>query len=200
MPPEDPVARDLNEIERQTRILRVEWEKFFSGVEKKPPMDQKTRLEQLIRKYASAEIRDNALRFRYMALSGTYSTMSELWMKKLRLREEGKAFGVHGLKAEALAMAPVAPSPERKAPPRAEAGGTYRVSDPQGDVDSVRALYESFALARQGTGEAAIRFEKFQDLIKAQAGRILNEKGASAVEFRLETKDGKVSLKAKVVR
>ena len=30
--------------------------------------------------------------------------------------------------------------------------------------------------------------------------RILTEKGGQAVDFRLETKDGKVSLKAKVVK
>jgi len=197
---DDPVAVDLNEIERQTRALRVEWDKFFSGVEKKPPMDQKTRVEQLIRKYASTEIRDNGLRFRYMALSGTYSTMNELWTKKLRLREEGKAFGVHGLKADALPVAHSPAPPEDRAPGRAAAAGTYRVRDPKRDLDSVRSLYESFASARQGTGEAPIRFERFQDLIQAQTGRILAEKGASAVEFRLETKDGKVSLKAKVVR
>ena len=33
-----------------------------------------------------------------------------------------------------------------------------------------------------------------------QASRILNEKGAKAVDFRLETKDGKVSLKARPVK
>jgi len=46
----------------------------------------------------------------------------------------------------------------------------------------------------------AVKFESFQKVISQQASRILNEKGAQAVDFRLETKDGKVSLKAKPVR
>ena len=197
MPPEDPVVSDLNEIERQTRLLRVEWDKFFSGVEKKLPAEMKARVEMLIRKYANAEIRDNAQRFRYMALSGTYSTLNELWMKKLRLREEGKAFGVHGLKADAL---PAAPPPEARTPARGGFGGGHRVTDPERDQEQMRALYESFAAARLMTGEAGVRFEKFQDIIRSQTSRILSQKGATAVEFRIETKDGKVSLKAKVVR
>ena len=45
-----------------------------------------------------------------------------------------------------------------------------------------------------------MKFESFQKLIAQQASRILTEKGGQAVDFRLETKDGKVSLKAKVVK
>jgi hypothetical protein len=45
-----------------------------------------------------------------------------------------------------------------------------------------------------------VKYESFQKLIGQQASRILTDKGGRAVEFRLETKDGKVSLKAKVVK
>ena len=51
------------------------------------------------------------------------------------------------------------------------------------------------------SGETGVvKFENFQKLITQQTTRILTEKGAQAVDFRLETKDGKVSLKAKAVR
>jgi hypothetical protein len=68
------------------------------------------------------------------------------------------------------------------------------------DAAAVRALYERFVEARQATGEGGVKFENFQKLIAQQAGRIIKEKGAQAIDFRLETKDGKVSLKAKPVR
>ena len=45
-----------------------------------------------------------------------------------------------------------------------------------------------------------MKFESFQKLIGQQAQRIVSEKGASAVDFRVESKDGKVSLKAKAVK
>ena len=65
----------------------------------------------------------------------------------------------------------------------------------------VRALFDRFLEARKQAGEGgAVKFESFQKIITQQSTRILNEKGASAVDFRLETKDGKVSLKAKPVR
>ena len=65
----------------------------------------------------------------------------------------------------------------------------------------MRALFDRFLEARKQAGEsAAVKFESFQKIIAQQSTRILNEKGAQAVDFRLETKDGKVSLKAKPVR
>jgi hypothetical protein len=75
------------------------------------------------------------------------------------------------------------------------------VSDPGRDTASVRALYERFVEERRRAGEAgAPPFDTFSDLIGRQTERIRSEKGAQAVDFRLETKDGKVSLKARIVK
>ncbi|HEX9203232.1 MAG TPA: MXAN_5187 C-terminal domain-containing protein [Vicinamibacteria bacterium] len=196
------LSEDLDALERSIRQIQIEWDKFFSGIEKKPPNDSKTRLEALIRRHANAEIRNNTERFRYQTLTARYNTLNELWSKKLRLREEGKAFGVHGLKAEAL---PPPPPPAPAAPKHAGAHGgpaeQFRVQNPERDAQTVRALYESFLQARKGNGETApVKYESFQKLIGQQASRILSDKGGQAVEFRLEKKEGKVTLKAKVVK
>jgi hypothetical protein len=195
------LAEDLAEIEKQIRQLQIEWDKFFGGIEKKPPTDLKSRLEGVIRRHANVEIRNNTERFRYQTMVAKYNTLSELWNKKLRAKEEGKAFGVHGLKADILPPPPPPPPvPEQRAA-RPAAGNEFRVQNPERDLDAVRALYDNFLLARQKTGEQApVKFESFQKLIGQQASRILSDKGAQAVDFRLETKDGKVSLKAKVVK
>jgi len=196
------LPEDLDALERSIRQIQIEWDKFFGGIEKKPPNDMKTRLEALIRRHANAEIRNNTERFRYQTLTARYATLNELWSKKLRLREEGKAFGVHGLKAEAL---PPPPPPPPAAPRHAGAHGgpveQFRVQNPERDAQTVRDLYESFLQARRSNGETApVKYESFQKLIGQQASRILSDKGGQAVEFRLEKKEGKVSLKAKVVK
>lgn len=192
-----PLSDDLDRLDQSIRQLQVKWEMFFAGTERKPPSDLQALVEGLIRRYANSEIRNNAERFRYQSLTARYATFNELWQKKLRAREEGKAFGVHGLKADQLPAAP-APAP---APHPAAAGGEFRVSDPARDTAAVRALYERFAAERARAGEKGPpAFESFQGLIAKQTARILSEKGARAVDFRLETKDGKVSLKARLVK
>jgi len=199
------LTEDLDLIERSIRHLQIEWEKFFGGVERKAPTDQKARLEALIRRYTDAEIRNNTERFRYQSLIARYNTFNELWSKRLRALEEGRPVGIHGVHLHAIAP-PAAPPPPAlpAAPSRPSAPtrtGEVRVQDPQRDAEAVRSLYESFLEARRQSGEgAAVKFENFQKLIGQQAARILAEKGASAVDFRLETKDGKVSLKAKPVK
>ena len=140
-------------------------------------------------------------RFRYQNLTSKYNTLSELWAKRLRAKEEGKPFGMHGLRADVLPppLPPVAASRPRAA--RGADGNEVRVTSAEGDSTAVRTLYDKFLAAREAAGEAApVKFESFQKLISQQASRILTEKGGQAVDFRLETKDGKVSLKAKIVK
>lgn len=200
------VADDLEVLEKSIRHLQVEWEKFFAGVEKKPPNEMKARVETLIRRHANAEIRNNTERFRYQTLQARYNTFNELWAKKLRAREEGRPLGVHGARAHAVPPAPPPPPPpsaaEAAAAARAEARpGGYRVQDVGRDAEAVRRLFDSYVAARTASGEGgAVKFESFQKVIAQQSQRILSEKGGAAVEFRLETRDGKVSLKARSVR
>jgi hypothetical protein len=194
-------AEDLETLERSIRQLQIEWEKFFGGVEKKPPVDLRTRVENMLRKYDMGEIRNNTERFRFMNLTARYNTFNELWSKRLRAIEEGRPVGLHG-RAAVAAMAAAPPPPERApAPSPASRSGEIRVESPERDQGAVQALFKRFVEARMEVGElGSVKFESFQKLIAQQANRILTEKGASAVDFRLETKDGKVSLKAKPVR
>jgi hypothetical protein len=194
------LADDLDRLETAIRQLQVKWDLFFSGAEKKPPADAQAQVEQLVRRYANQEIRNNGERFRYQGLTARFTTFSELWQKRLRAREEGKVFGMHGLRAEKLPPPPPREAPHEHRPPPA-APAEFRVADPQRDTDSIRSLYERFVAEKARTGESvAPAFESFRRLIAKQADRIRAEKGAQAVDFRLETKDGKVSLKARVVK
>jgi hypothetical protein len=195
------VAEDLDGLEHSLRRLQVEWEKFFGGVERKPPVEFASKVEALIRRYAGEEFPSSGDRFRYQTLTARYNTFNELWNKKLRAREEGRPVGIHGARAEHIAMerqAAVHPAPLPA--PKVESG-EIRVGDPSRDEAVVKQLFDRFLEARKETGEAGVmRYENFQKIIAQQSARILAEKGASAVSFRLETKNGRVSLKAKPVR
>ena len=196
------IEQDLNQLEVMLRQLQIEWEKFFGRVEKKPPHELKAKVEGIIRRYAYEEMRNNNERFRYQSMAARYASFSELWNKRLRAFEEGRTVGVHGHLPPPTAPAP---SPAAAGPARAAASGAgageIRVRNPDKDESAVRALYDQFLQARQQAGEkGTVKYDSFQKLIGQQATRILSDKGGQAVEFRLETKDGKVSLKAKVVK
>jgi len=189
---------DVDQIEKAIKQLQIEWEKFFGGAERKPPNDLKGKVEALIRRHANSEIRNNTERFRYQNITARYNTFNEMWSKKLRAMEEGRVMGMHGQHAQAP---PPPPRSERPAARAAAGSGEVRIQDPERDSEAVRSLFDRFLEERQKTGEsAAVKFEGFRKLIAQQASRILSEKGGQAVSFRLETKDGKVSLKAKALK
>jgi hypothetical protein len=203
------LASDLELLEKQIRQLQIDWEKFFGGVEKKPPVDLKSKVEGLIRRYAGTEIRNNQDRFRYQSLTARYNTFNELWSKRLRALEEGRPAGLHLTRAMKVpeppppAPAPTAAEAAARARAAAAAAGSkeYRIQNPAGDGIMVRALFRQFVDERKRTGDmAAVSYENFEKLISQQATKILTEKGAQAVDFRVENKDGKVSLKAKPVK
>ncbi len=50
------LAADLDLAEKLIKQLRIDWDKFFGGVEKRPPSDLKAKLETLIRRYAFQEM------------------------------------------------------------------------------------------------------------------------------------------------
>ena len=204
------VEEDLAKIEEGIFKLQKEWDRFFSGQERKAPFEARQRLDRLVRRYIGVELRNNIERFRFQSLTAKYNTLSDLWNRKLRAIEEGRPLSSVQLKhvreaeaeATATASAPAAaPSAGSKsmqstAPARAE----VRLSTLREDEQGVKDLYEQFRAARASVGESEVKFESFRKLIAQQRSRLLEEKDAVAVDFRVALQDGKVALKAKPVR
>ena len=197
------LEEDLVLLEHSIKQLQIEWEKFFGGVERKPPHDLKGRVEILIRKYAYGEMRNNTDRFRYQTLTARYNTFAELWAKRLRAMEEGRSVAHAPKGMISVPLPPPEPLVPRRplAPASSAPPGEVRIRRPDEEPEAVRALFDRYVEARRETGEGgAVRFENFEKIISQQASRILGEKGGQAVDFRLETKDGKVTLKARPVK
>jgi hypothetical protein len=65
------------------------------------------------------------------------------------------------------------------------------------DEDKVRELHKRYVAARRALGDPSeIRYEQILSTVSKQGPKILAEHGASAVEFGVVVKDGKVILKA----
>jgi septation ring formation regulator EzrA len=204
------LEEDLEKIDEGIFKLQKEWERFFSGQERKAPFEAKQRLDRLVRRYVGVEIRNNVERFRFQSLTAKYNTLSDMWNRKLRAIEEGRPLTSVQLKhvreAEAEAAAaspPLAARPSAGSRTMETPGPTLaevRLSTLRDDEQGVKALYDQFKAARASVGESEVKFESFKKLIAQQRSRLLEEKDAVAVDFRVALQDGKVALKAKPVR
>jgi hypothetical protein len=203
------LEEDLVKIDEGIFKVQKEWERFFSGQERKAPYESKQRLDRLIRRYVGVEIRNNVERFRFQSLTAKYNTLSDMWNRKLRAIEEGRPLSSVQLKhvREAEAEGIIAPAPAAHATPPSRTKETgrpkraeVRLSTLRDDDQGVKELYEQFRAARASSGESEVKFESFRKLIAQQRSRLLEEKDAVAVDFRVALQDGKVALKAKPVR
>ena len=192
-----PISEDLVLLERwlQRDPGRVGQVLRRGGT--KPPHEFKTRVEALIRRYAQGEIRNNTERFRYQTLTARYNTFSEMWGRRLRALEEGRPLsGV----ACPTALAAGAGARWARGLARPRRGRSRRERRQRGSAPCGRCTTATSRRAGPWRPGAAVKFESFERLISKQTSRILSDKGAQAVDFRLETKGGKVSLKAKPVK
>lgn len=203
------LEEDLEKIDEGIFKLQKEWDRFFSGQERKAPFEAKQRLDRLVRRYVGVEIRNNVERFRFQSLTAKYNTLSDMWNRKLRAIEEGRPLSSVQLKhvreaeAEAAAAAPAPARPTASSRTMETSGPTIaevRLSTLRDDEQGVKALYDQFKAARASVGESEVKFESFKKLIAQQRTRLLEEKDAVAVDFRVALQDGKVALKAKPVR
>lgn len=203
------LEEDLEKIDEGIFKLQKEWDRFFSGQERKAPFEAKQRLDRLVRRYVGVEIRNNVERFRFQSLTAKYNTLSDMWNRKLRAIEEGRPLSSVQLKhvreaeAEAAAAAPAPARPSAGSRTMESSGPTIaevRLSTLRDDEQGVKALYDQFKAARASVGESEVKFESFKKLIAQQRTRLLEEKDAVAVDFRVALQDGKVALKAKPVR
>ncbi len=187
-PQATPFDRAMQRIEAELKQLEAEYNMFFAGRTKRPPVETQNRVAALIKAQDSAYIQNYGDRFRFTTLQTRYQKLIGLWEKALRAKEEGRAGPLVHQHAPP-------PEPEKKGP---EDGVVHSAtfSDPVREIDKLTALYESVTEARAQLGEEQVPFHKFAELVKNQVKK-LKDGGSAEVAFRVAVKDGKVNFTAR---
>ena len=217
------VDEELNVLEETVRRLKVEYDVYFGGGSKRPPNETEGRVQTLIRKFSDSAKLTSPQRFRYNGISQRYAIFSDLWRKKMKIKEEGyrrpqdAALGIQGLRyeqehqAEAALEATPAPNASQPVPeaipeeaPVAQpisAPRPFRVAcaDVEFDQTAVQLLFNAMLDAKQKAGQAADpnSFGSFKSFLKKKTEQIRTQYGCPAVEFSVEIENGKARLKAR---
>ena len=83
------IEEELNLLDQQLRRLKIEYEIFFNNPTKRPPTDVEWKVTSLIRKFSDGTRMSFSQRYRYNEMAQRYAIQSDLWRKKMRIREEG---------------------------------------------------------------------------------------------------------------
>lgn len=172
---------DLDRLARDIQNLRIEYERFFSGGVVVPPEPLRDRIQTEIRRLRNAQMQSSVEQFRLGSLEARFNSYGELYQRRLREREEGRA---------------ARPAPEKTAD-RPDPRRGVLVED-RVEADVVDILYQGL---HKGPGPAP-RFDQhsFQAYLEKQAAAIRKKTGARRIQFRLTEEGGKMKLKAKPVQ
>lgn len=185
------IERDLDLLERSLTSLKVDYERFFAGDLKTPPMASRRKIDEVLKRVGNVEVERAAERFRLQALEGRYAALAELWDKRLSAKEEGRGlFRVH----RPAAAAP--PPPPAHRPKSVSSDGEASTSVKAIGRGDMKSLFDRFCAARAAAGEdvSRLRYERFEDLVKKQAAEIRRTTGATRLAFEVQTREGKVRL------
>jgi hypothetical protein len=208
---------DLNQLERDIRMFKIEFEQYFGGGKKRPPSDTEWRIDLIMKRYSERGLNMNSgQRFRYSTLVMTYSKYRQMFHKRMKQKEEGVVEHHFGAAAKALeaeraraAARESARSPARRGKDVVNtkekeqieiAAFAATVTNPDAETAVVRGLFDAFARAQQESGEAAGRMtlDQFRQFIRQKTEQLQKQKSCREVEYRIEVKGGKASLKARV--
>jgi len=215
----DKVDEDLNQLEKDIRQLKIEFEQYFGGGRKRAPTDTQWRVESLIRRYSERIGQINyGQRFRYNNMASTYAKYVEMWRKKLAQKESGAQQHHYGAAAKAIEAerarmraaaeehgpaqlsVAAAPPPERPAVAQ-QSAFAMQISNPKREIEKVHELYAMLIETRLATGEKAgtPSLEDFEQFVQKKT-QDLQKKGGQDIEYSVSVEGGKVKLKARVAK
>lgn len=178
------LEKDLDTLDQALTLLKRDYEIYFSGGMKLPPLDAHRKVEREIRKLSRLTNLNYAQRFRYNNLSARFNTYVDLWNKQMRYREEGRT-----------------PSGAVIQIPQKEEKPTKQKKSLDSQAREYQKLFNDYLQCRQQTGEgAAVSFDKFADSISKQKEAIRSKYDCKDVQFNVVIEAGKTKLKAKPVK
>jgi hypothetical protein len=206
------IEEELNLLDQQLRRLKIEYEIFFNNPAKRPPTDVEWKVVSIIRKFSESKRMSFAQRYRYNEMAQRYAIQSDLWRKKMRIREEGyrrpadailSVQGVRLNEERAAKHNPVYGLQTKHAnsvlnPTETSEPFSLQYSGETVGRDQVATLYKALTEAKIKSGEKLSgNFDSFEAFVKKKTSEIRKKHGCDTVVYSVEMQGGVAKLKAK---
>jgi hypothetical protein len=218
------VATEVDAVEALLHALRGQYEQFFLGVEKRPPIWAHDQFKKRLTALKTVPARNSALSFRIESLQASAKTYERLWARTLQEMEDGiyrrdlnrarrrrknSAPEVPARQPPSAAVQQPAPgkkdpdnqpaapsSPSVSSEPVMHIAGTPP-PDPLAE-SRLRSVYRAYVEAKRRCNEdtARLSFDAVAASLKKQVPELLQRHNARDVEYRVFVKDGRAILRA----
>jgi len=82
------IDQQLSRIEEEIRKLKIDFDIYFNGATKRPPLEARARLESNFKRIADDRNLTYAQRYQFNALVSRFNSYRELWRRMLKKRGE----------------------------------------------------------------------------------------------------------------
>lgn len=203
---------ELNLLDQQLRRLKIEYEIFFNNPAKRPPSDIEWKVLSLLRKFSDSGRLSFPQRFKYNEMAQRYAIQSDLWRKKMRIREEGyrrpqdALLSVQGVRVNEERAARHHPvygvtrnsQPGGSGAPENDQPFSVQCSGAAAEREQVESLYKALTEAKRKSGEKVSgNLDSFAAFVKKKTSEIRKQHGCDTVVYSVEMQGGQVKLKAK---
>jgi hypothetical protein len=82
------VDQELTRLEEDIRRLKIDFDIYFNGATKRPPLATRARLESTMKRIADNRALTFAQRFYFNTLTARFTSYRELWRRNLKAKGE----------------------------------------------------------------------------------------------------------------
>ena len=185
------VTGKLDALERSMFVLKLEYEKYFMGIEQFEPMRQREDVKRVIRGLMADNFRNSRQQYRFRQLRARFMSLDNYITRNLVLVERG----THPkMKYRA----------DRREKVKKEAQDARRrkpVTRAEKEDAAYRAVYDRYMKARGKCGQASeMSFESVREVLTRQVRTIKSRYRCNSVKFKVTVEDGKAKVTAVPMR
>lgn len=177
---QDAIAK----IERAIRDVKRDYDLFFKGDIRRPPLAERDRLQKLLVKLQGMHLTNTQIKFKIQTLGNSFLTLSRQWDRIMAQIEAG-TYQPDRFKAD-LRVGRMSDVKKQAADEK---------SRPNESERELRRLYRDFIDSRQKTGESTkVSFDAFQQSLEKQRPALEGRLGRTA-RFRVVVEEGRAKVK-----
>jgi hypothetical protein len=188
------LAGRLDEIEQKIFVLKINYEKYFSGLERVEPLREREEVRRTMRDFLDQPINNSVQRFRYQTLKSRFQSLELYWQRNLTLIERGTHPKMR-FRADARARAREA-EPEALSPAQIEVLEERQAAQER-EERAYKLVYDKYLEARARCGQSTdLSFDAVRDALRKQVRTLKATYQCDGVKFRVVVEDGKAKVKA----
>ena len=211
------VEEEIRRIDSDITKLKIQFDLYFVGSIPKPPTNQRDALDKQLKKL-QFNLKSSGDRFLYNSVLNKFNAFTELWLKQVRVKEEGahlhplarrhahqtgaSAAATGGSNGSGLPAPPIAGRRRGPQKPGEHAqDDSWRIPTNRRDEAALKKLYDNFIAAKDRVGDQKKpSFDAFAREIARHTAAIRGQVDCETIDFKIYSNDNKVSIKAKPLK